>query len=486
MKNLLLPALWGLCCWSQPLAAQSFTQKNYGFRVEKDLVYGQAVNYLGITDELTLDLYKPVGDGNTHRPLLVLVHGGAWLSGCKAEMSWLAEEMAQRGYVVASVNYRKGWHKDDYVPTPAGPPVYPAGNALYAADSTEMLRAIFRGMQDVKGAIRWLKARALGDSTCNQSVLVGGESAGAFISLAVGVLDRASEKPAVCYALPDAPVPGSNLANSYMYDCAVVSPALPAGALQRPDLGSIEGDLNQNGYDASVKGVISFYGGVPWDALTLDWLQGPNQPAFYLYHQTCDGVVPFGYGIPMYVLSAYCNVGATPWHYNYPHTFGNGAIAAYFESLPDPPAYTTSFIPCDAFNPGLALFECLRYADNGSYHFVHNRTQEAQKIAEYFSPMVATLQNSAPCLVSSDAPASPVVEIRLFPNPARTQVQVQWETPNIGTSTVILLDVTGRLVQQKTVSGQNCFLRLEGCAPGLYCVKWQNADEIRVVKLLVE
>ncbi|MBK6993801.1 MAG: carboxylesterase family protein [Lewinellaceae bacterium] len=97
------------------LSAQlAFTTKQYGWRIEKDLEYGTAPNYAGIPTTLILDLYKPVGDDNSQRPLLVLVHGGAWVGGCKDDASGLAviaQEMAQRGYVVASVNYRLGWHK---------------------------------------------------------------------------------------------------------------------------------------------------------------------------------------------------------------------------------------------------------------------------------------------------------------------------------------------------------------------------------------
>lgn len=428
-----------------------FTTIQYGWRVEKDFVYGNAINYAGLNDTLTLDLYKPVGDDNTTRPVLVLVHGGVWLSGCKTDMAWLAIEMAQRGYVVACVNYRKGWHKDA---GPVDPGVFlPNLNCLYPADSSEIYRAIYRGVQDVKGAIRWLKARSVEDSTCNQTVLVGGESAGAFLAMGVGFLDRPSEKPADCNALPDAPVPAANLANCYDKKCVIQSITLQGNARQRPDLGSVEGTLNQNGYTASVIGVISLYGGVPYEALTQNWVEGPNQPAVYFYHQTCDGVVLFGQGQPFLPISAYCNLGATPWHYKYPIAFGNGAVAAYFATLPNAPVYTTDFDNCDAFNPAISLFDCVRYSQNGSYHFVNNQPLRAGLIANFFSPVVSAQLSSPGCLVAQQEPVDPW-GIRIAPNPFAGQVKITCTAPPPDEVRVQICDVSGKTLWQQPMGLQ--------------------------------
>lgn len=436
--------------WVFSAAAQApYTQKQFGWRIEKDLEFGESTDYTGVNTPLTLDLYKPVGDGNLHRPLLVLVHGGAWLSGCKEHEAWLAEEMVQRGYVVASVNYRKGWHKDDFVGNPINPANFPGGNCLYAADSSELIRAIYRGQQDVKGAIRWLKARALQDSTCNQSVFISGSSAGAFIALAVALLDRPEEKPNACYSLAAAPAPAANVSNCFDYNC-VTQTVSPAGAaLQRPDLGPIDGDMNQNGFNAEVLGVASFFGGVPYEALTKNWFQGPDTPAIYLYHQTCDGIVPFGYQQPMQVISANCNLGFTPWHTNYPHIFGNGAIAAYLQSLPAGPLFQTDFLECPPFNPALALFECIRYNDNGSYHYPHQPAARAQKLAEFFSPVVASQLNMPACVVGSQEP-SRSRGLRVSPNPFQEALSVWLAEAPAGNAVLSLMDVSGKVVWEET------------------------------------
>ena len=465
------------------LPAQApYTEKQYAWSVEKDLVYGVAVNYLGRPDTLTLDLYKPL-NADTTRPVLVLVHGGAWVGGCKENMAWLCEEMAARGYVTATVNYRKGWHKDDYVPNPINPGIFPGGNCLYSADSMEIIRAIYRGAQDVKGAIRWLKARVYADSSCNHAVLVGGESAGGFIALTTALLDRPEEKPAACGALPDAPVPGANLSNCYAVDCINKEFTVTADARKRPDLGPVDGTMNQNGFDARGMGVLSFYGALPVQALPDNWVQGPDTPAIYLYHQTCDGVVPFGYGNPYFVISNYCNLGFTPWHYTTPHMFGNGAIAEFLKSLPHPPPYLTDFLPCPAFDPNLALFECLRYNDNGSYHYTHNPPERAVKIAAFFSPLVAARLGSPPCLVSTTAPAW-AANLRLAPNPFREAPVLYCDVPPETPVHCTLSDSQGRPVWQGSLRlqpGANALdWPVENLCRGLYFLRLAGRDGVAV------
>lgn len=58
---------------------------------------------------LKLDIYMPEHRSGTRAPLVVHVHGGAWKTGDKANGIWLEAVMAEminRGYVVASINYR--------------------------------------------------------------------------------------------------------------------------------------------------------------------------------------------------------------------------------------------------------------------------------------------------------------------------------------------------------------------------------------------
>ncbi|MEO8732761.1 MAG: alpha/beta hydrolase, partial [Flavobacteriales bacterium] len=434
-------------------AQDHVTPDQFAFSVDSNLVYGTAPDYLGNTITLQLDLYKPIGDPDAARPLLVLVHGGTWLAGCKADpgsgVVALARAFAGRGYVVGSVDYRLGWHKENYVPTPAGPPVWPESFlGLYPADTLEIVRALYRSQQDVKGAIRWLKGRADIDSTCAEKTFVGGESAGGFTALAVAFLDRPEEKPPSCGAIADAPMPDANLLNQTGYGCAVQTWTVTPTMLERTDLGPVDGTLNLNGTDARVRGVASLFGGVPTDALALNWWQGVDTPAVYLFHQSCDGIVPFNVGRPYQTISGYCNLGATPWHYNYPIIDGSNAIATIFQTMAQPPVYTTDFITCDAFNSDIALFDCIRYANNGAYHAPGNITDRATNIAAFLEPMASDPDACLGAGVTDPQQAA----TRIFPQPATDRVRMI-EPALQGTVTLRMIAIDGRSVKQEIIRG---------------------------------
>ena len=59
-------------------------------------------------DTLKLDIYEPENDSLTKRPLFVIVHGGGFNSGTRDVNSLvnLAENVAKKGYVVTSIDYR--------------------------------------------------------------------------------------------------------------------------------------------------------------------------------------------------------------------------------------------------------------------------------------------------------------------------------------------------------------------------------------------
>ena len=56
-----------------------------------------------------LDIYQPAGDLVNQRPCIVFAHGGAFLGGSKEvnPVPAFCHRMAERGFVVASINYRK-------------------------------------------------------------------------------------------------------------------------------------------------------------------------------------------------------------------------------------------------------------------------------------------------------------------------------------------------------------------------------------------
>jgi acetyl esterase/lipase len=64
----------------------------------------QNISY-GSNASQKLDLGLPAGRTAT-TPLVVVVHGGGWSTGDKAELTWLLNGLKQRNFAVANINYR--------------------------------------------------------------------------------------------------------------------------------------------------------------------------------------------------------------------------------------------------------------------------------------------------------------------------------------------------------------------------------------------
>jgi acetyl esterase/lipase len=142
---------------------------------------------------LHLDLYVPAGPRVAH-PLIVYIHGGGWASGHPRQSGAFANWpdvlalMASRGFVVASVAYRL------------------SSAAPFPAD-----------IQDVKAAIRWLRANAKQYGINPSRVGVWGASAGGHLA----ALDAVSCGVSALNPVPPPSAPGLGVAS--------IAPAGPEG-----------------------------------------------------------------------------------------------------------------------------------------------------------------------------------------------------------------------------------------------------------------
>ena len=71
-----------------------------------DIKYGENAGLVGSSKTLYLDVYEPSDDNQTNRPLIILAHGGAFVSGTKNQIKDLCISYAKKGYVVASMSSR--------------------------------------------------------------------------------------------------------------------------------------------------------------------------------------------------------------------------------------------------------------------------------------------------------------------------------------------------------------------------------------------
>lgn len=149
----------------------------FGVAVERDIVYGSAVNNRGESQALTLDLYTPQGDGDEPRPVIVWAHEGGFTGGTKddAFISSLANRFGERGWVTASIEYRVR-----PVGTPGSPTVPDLIlGSLAGSEPAPMLDA----QHDMQAAVRWFRANAVLLRIDPAIVVAGGISAGANMAL---------------------------------------------------------------------------------------------------------------------------------------------------------------------------------------------------------------------------------------------------------------------------------------------------------------
>ena len=138
-------------------------------REQTDIVYGEAAG-----EKLLLDTHVPEGDGPF--PVVILVHGGGWGSGSKdGDTALLAETLADAGFVCFSINYRLApKHR------------WPAC------------------LEDVRTAVRWVKAHAADHRGDPGKIALAGYSAGGHLACMAAVTGGPDERvqAVVAFAAP--------------------------------------------------------------------------------------------------------------------------------------------------------------------------------------------------------------------------------------------------------------------------------------------
>ncbi|WP_372754438.1 alpha/beta hydrolase [Mariniflexile sp.] len=116
-------------------------------------------------DTLKLDLYQPVKDSILNRALFVIVHGGGFTSGERNDGAsiYLAENIARKGFVVASIDYRLVKNK----------PI----NCSYLASDKQ--KAFNNAAEDLLNALLFIVKRKNNFLIDDTKIILSGASAGA-------------------------------------------------------------------------------------------------------------------------------------------------------------------------------------------------------------------------------------------------------------------------------------------------------------------
>jgi hypothetical protein len=463
-------------------SGQQWITKKYTYDSTLNVSYGTAINFNNGTDTLHLDIYEPACDDITHssrRPLILIIHGGAFLSGNKAEpgIKYLCREFAKRGYLAASINYRLGFIADDN----AWNCNYPNYACIFAHDTAEWIRAYYRGIQDAKGALRYLINRHAEYRIDTQNIFLAGESAGALIALGVATMDVESERPPQTFVLDSIALP-----NPATHSCPYNLDETYSGtAIGRPDLGSIDGTIEPTGTHYSIKGVGSMYG-----AMMNDLLQQRDitqvKPAIYLFHQPCDIVVHIDsadifWGLTWCMTNGYNCSGIAQT----PQIYGSRAIANWnnhnnygYEIQSE---FTSVNFP---FNFLFGTGSCLDQVNNPCHDY-DNRSLRVGNLAAFFAPLITTAPVCDTGLISGTYEISSTHEFLVYPNPSPGWVSVESDQEII--ASVGVYDLTGMVVYMKDhLYTKKTILPFTTLDDGIYFLRITSGrGRVQVVRLII-
>lgn len=209
---------------------------------------------------LYMNVFSPEGDTLSNRPCVIICFGGGFIAGSKDHWSirLLAQELAKRGFVTAVIDYRLG---------------------MNIFDQDLSMRAVYRGIQDGRSAVRFFKSDAAGADIFKvdpEQIYIGGHSAGAFVATHNAYVDKDIERPASTYTWPQ----GCGFFDLETCIC--------------PDQGCLDCVGDHQSFSGHAKAAFSLAGALG----NLAYMESENDPKIVMFHSTDDDTVPFNSGQP--------------------------------------------------------------------------------------------------------------------------------------------------------------------------------------------
>jgi len=200
-----------LNAYSQYCNTNRFTEapvfSNNQIDSDRGVIYGNALNYNGQYQDLIMNIHSPklLNDTLEKRPLIVLMHGGGFLSGKLFQLDSVCIEFAKRGFVAVTIEYRLGW------------------SAAYNCQNTDssnvksINKAIYRSMQDLHASLRYLVNNHLQYKIDTAWIFAGGVSAGAFAAVDLAFISQQQffTRFPYCQSLGNLNTSGNNLTNIF-------------------------------------------------------------------------------------------------------------------------------------------------------------------------------------------------------------------------------------------------------------------------------
>lgn len=495
LKIFLLSALIPLFC-----LAQDYRYTNTLFSNStktSNVIYGNAP-FIGGTfftvesnttnQNLVMDIYRPTGDTFNLRPAVIFAHPGGFLNGSRTvdDMNAMCDSLARKGYVTATIDYRKGFN-------------------LTSNQGLHSIRAVYRGIQDGRTAVRFLRANATLYGIDPDKIYFVGSSAGSFIGLHTIYMDTAAEIP-----------PQTGVVN--------YTNITPPFNHTTPNLGPLDigNNLSFNGKPDAVVGM--------WGAIqSTDLITPDNSTPVLLIHGETDSTVSFNSGSPFGFTALPVAFGSNPintrlnqlgftnhetyfvpnqgheFHGTNNGTWSNGTGGNSF--YPIIMNRMTQFFwkqhkPIADFD-WLATSNDVTFTDSSTgslawwWDFGDGNFSNAQNPTHtYATPGNYTVKLYVENNIKSWDEITKIVNVpelstneldlialSIYPNPTKGTIQINW-TSNQNTLSYRLVDFSGKIIQQNQTISKGETLTLADLANGLYFMTLSDDNLSKTVKVI--
>ncbi len=183
-------------------------QSTYTVSLDENITFAEGLGHnnsstIAFGIPLNLDVYSP-DDNADNRPVFMFIHGGGFTGGTKTkpEIVEMANYYASRGWVFVSVDYRtteelgeiEGMSQEQVSTYYKGiAPQEWIEHALQGAQTPKQFQqsiAMYAAQRDAKAALRWIVANSNTYGINVEFITVGGASAGAITTIALGISDQ--------------------------------------------------------------------------------------------------------------------------------------------------------------------------------------------------------------------------------------------------------------------------------------------------------
>lgn len=206
---------------------------SYNIIKEEDVIYANGLSHnesstVPFSTSLKLDIYYP-DNNSANRPVYMFIHGGGFTGGIKhkPEIIDMANYYASRGWVFVSIDYRtteelgviQGMTPEELLVYYRGiAPQEWIEKALQGAQNwgeVQQATAMYLAQRDAKAALRWIVANANTYNINKDFITVGGASAGAITTIALGISNQEDFRDEIS-VLEDPTLSNTNLNESYV------------------------------------------------------------------------------------------------------------------------------------------------------------------------------------------------------------------------------------------------------------------------------